>query len=190
MKRILLVALTLAVAVGLAGCAPAANSAEPTVSGSPTDAWPSIDPSLIPPAATAELPAANPSDFLTSYSDYVFKIGTGPTWCSINKAAQFVICEQDEAATQYDPIPTPDSCSYSFGFQIKLEASAPTSGKVAAFTCSGGYYADASKAETLQNGFTIKVGDFTCYTAGQTARCDNAAGNYIVLGAKAWALGN
>ena len=117
---------------------------------------------------------ANPAEYLTSYGDYVFKIGTGPTWCSINKDAQFVICEQDEAATQYDPIPVPDSCAYSYGFQIRLEATAP----------------NPSKAKTLDNGSAIKVGDFTCYTAGQTARCDNLAGNYVVLGAKAWALGD
>jgi hypothetical protein len=188
-KRFLLVALTLALVAGLAGCAPA-ESSSPTATESPTTSWPVIDPSLIPPAATADLPLANAADYLTSYSDYVFKIGTGPTWCSINKDAQFAICEQDEAATQYDPIPTPDSCSYSFGYQVKLVAKAPAAGKAAEFTCSGGYYADASKAKTLDNGYSIKVGDFTCYTAGQTARCDNAAGEYIVLGAKAWALGN
>lgn len=190
MKRFLLVGLALAVAVGLAGCAAADNNAQPSASATPTESWPAVDPSLIPPAATADLPLANPADYLTNYGDYVFKIGTGPTWCSINKDAQFVICEQDEAATQYDAIPVPDSCAYSFGFQIRLEATAPTSGKIAEFTCSGGYYADPSKAKTLDDGKAITVGDFTCYTAGQTARCDNTSGNYVVLGAKAWALGN
>ena len=83
----------------------------------------------------------------------------------------------------------PDSCAYSFGFQIRLEATAPASGKAAQFTCSGGYYADPSKAKILDDGDQLKVGEFTCYTAGQTARCDNVDGNYVVLGARAWALG-
>lgn len=185
-----MVGLTLTLALGLTGCAPAAGGSEPSDSPTPTESWPAVDPSLIPPAATADLPRANPADYLTNYGDYVFKIGTGPTWCSINKDAQFVICEQDEAATQYDPIPVPDSCAYSYGFQIRLEATAPNSGKIAEFTCSGGYYADPSKTKTLDDGKSINMGDFTCYTAGQTARCDNLAGNYVVLGAKVWALGD
>ena len=188
-KRFLWAALSLALAAGLSGCAPAANSAEQTPSATASDIWPTIDPSLIPPAATPDLPTVNPADYAT-FTDYIFKIGTGPTWCSINEQNAIVTCEQDEAATQYDPIPMPSTCDYSFGFQIRLHATVPTKGKVAEFTCSGGYYADPSKAKVLDDGYSIKVAGFTCYTAGQTARCDNSLGNYIVLGAKAWALGN
>jgi len=184
------VALSLAVVAGLSACAPAASGNDATPTASAADTMPSVDPSLIPPAATKDLPRVNPSDYVTSYTDYVFKVGDGPTWCSINQQTQFVICEQDEAATQYDPIPVPESCAYSFGYQIRLEASKPNNGQFADFTCAGGYYTDPSKAKKLDTGFAIAVGPFTCYTAGQTVRCDNAEGKYIVLGARAWALGN
>jgi len=179
----------LALVASLAACTDVNdNSASPSASVS--DAMPTIDPSLIPPAATKELPRANLTDFATSYKDYVFKVGTGPTWCSINEHTDFVICEQDEAATQYEPIPVPDSCAYSYGFQVRLDAIKPTNAPYAAFTCSGGYYTDPSKAKTLDDGYALEAGPFTCYTAGQTVRCDNAEGKYIVLGARAWALGN
>jgi hypothetical protein len=189
-KKFLLVALTLAVAVGLAGCAPAADTTQNSPSPTASNVVPTIDPRLIPPAATADLPRVASADFVTSYNDYVFKVGTGPTWCSINQKADFVICEQDEAATQYDAIAVPDSCAYSYGYQIRLESIKPNNGPFADFTCAGGYYTDPSKAKVLDDGFAITVGGFTCYTAGQTVRCDNLAGKYIVLGARAWALGN
>ena len=180
--------LGLSVVVGLTSCTPVDSGASPSASSS--DATPTIDPSLIPPAATADLPRANLSDYVTSFKDYVFKVGTGPTWCSINQQTDFIICEQDEAATQYDPIPVPDSCAYSYGYQVRLDATKPNSGDAASFTCSGGYYTDPSKAKVLDDGHAIEAGPFTCYTAGKTVRCDNKNGNYIVLGAQAWALGN
>jgi hypothetical protein len=190
MKRFLLGVAALSLALGLTGCAPAVDAKQASASSTSANSWPTVDPSLIPPAATADLPRVNAADYSSGATEYIFKVGSGPTWCSINQQSSFVICEQDEAATQYDPIPVPNSCQYSFGFQIRLESQAAKNGKAAAFTCSGGYYADPSKAKTLEDGSAISVAGFTCYTAGQTARCDNAAHQYIVLGAKAWALGN
>jgi hypothetical protein len=189
-KKFWVVAISLAVVAGLSGCVPSADGNQPTTSPTSTDATPTVDPSLIPPAATADLPRVNAADFVTSYNDFVFKVGSGPTWCSINQQAEFVICEQDEAATQYDAIPVPESCAYSYGYQIRLEVTKPNNGQFADFTCAGGYYTDPSKAKTLDDGSAITVGDFTCYTAGQVVRCDTLAGKYIVLGARAWALGN
>jgi len=183
-------ALSLAVVAGLTSCAGLDVGNDPTPSASATDSMPSVDPSLIPPAATADLPRVALNDYVTSYNDYVFKVGDGPTWCSINQQTEFVICEQDEAATLYDAIPVPDSCAYSYGYQIRLEASKPNNGDFASFTCAGGYYTDPSKAKILDDGSAIEAGPFTCYTAGQTVRCDNKDGKYIVLGARAWALGN
>jgi hypothetical protein len=186
-KKFALAGLALAIALGLAGCAPAAE-AGPTPS--PTESGNGIDPSLIPAQATSDLPMVDATQYLTDEKDFVFKIGDGPTWCSINQESKFVICEQDEAATLYDPVEMPDTCTYSYGFQVRLSASKPAKNDTAEFTCAGGYYADPTKAKPLEDGYAIRVDDFTCYTAGQTARCDNAIGNYIVLGANVWALGN
>jgi hypothetical protein len=189
-KKFLVAPLSLAVVLGLSACAADGSATGPTSSASASDQMPKIDPSLIPPAATNDLPRVAAADYVTSYNDYVFKVGNGPTWCSINEQTDFVICEQDEAATLYDPIPVPDSCAYSYGYQIKLEASKPNNAPFADFTCAGGYYTDPSKAKILDDGYAIHVGPFTCYTAGKTVRCDNLTGQYIVLGARAWALGN
>lgn len=189
MKKLLAVIAGLALVVGLTSCA-TETSPNTSPTASPTDSWQNIDPSLIPPAATADLPRAALSEYQTSYNDFVFKVGDGPTWCSINQQTEFVICEQDEAATLYDPIPVPNSCDYSYGYQIRLDATKSNNSDYASFTCAGGYYTDPSKAKILENGYALVAGPFTCYTAGQTVRCDNVSGKYIVLGAKAWALGN
>ena len=77
MKKLALVGLALAVAMGISGCAPAAE-AGPTPS--PTASGNGIDPSLIPAQATADLPMVDPAQYLTTGHDYVFKIGESNTF--------------------------------------------------------------------------------------------------------------
>jgi hypothetical protein len=175
--------LTIAV-VGLSlmfsGCAvtPNTNGAATPV---PTQTF---DPALIPTAPASDALAIDPKIFDNTFGEYTFKVGGGPTWCTINSADKFVICEQNEADATYDPLTVPSSCKLSYGYQFKL-----SEGTKGTITCASGLYADPAQAQTLNTGETVTLGAITCFVVDTTVRCDNKSGGYIVLGPEVWALG-
>ena len=148
-----------------------------------------FDPADIPTAPPADSLAVDPVVFDSGYSEYSFKVGGGPTWCTINAVENFAICEQIETDASYDPIPAPESCKVSFGYQFKLYSAQPKDADAAQITCASGLYADPSNAQTLNTGETLTVGEITCFVTDVTARCDNKKGNFIVLGPEVWAKG-
>lgn len=185
MRRVLLALGAISLAAVLAACTPV-DSGSPSQSG-----LPSIDPSLIPTTPLPNTQDVDASKFKATYGDYIFKIGQGPVWCSINADSGFAICEQNEVTAQYEPIPVPDNCQFSYGYQVRLWQVKPKdSTGLAEFMCSGGAYADPANANILNSAERISVGGFDCWVDDVTARCENGKGNYIVLGPRAWALGN
>ena len=185
MRGVAAVVLAASLLVGAAGCSASSN---PSMSPSATDALPTINPSLIPTAPPASVQDVDAASFKTSYGDYIFRVGDGPTWCTISPDFGYTVCEQSEVATQYEPIPMPNSCDYSYGYQVRLWGKKPPTGNVAEFPCSGGAFSDPTGAQTLMDGQRISVAPFSCFVAGITARCQNQGGDYIVLGPQAWAL--
>lgn len=148
-----------------------------------------FDPADIPTAPAADALVVPADIFDNGYSEYTFKVGTGPTWCTINGGENYVVCEQIETDATYDPLPVPDDCKLSFGYQFKLFESKPKGADAAQITCASGLYADSSTAQTLNPGETLTVGGITCFVTDETARCDNKRGNFIVLGPNVWAKG-
>ena len=185
MRRKLLTLSVIGLSLVLSGCAVTSGG---TGSNTPAPNQ-TFDPALIPTTPPSDALAVDPSIFDNTYGEYTFKIGDGPTWCTINKADQYVICEQNEADASYDPLNVPSSCKLSYGYQFKLWGSKPKNGKASEITCASGLYADPSAAQTLNTGETVTVGNITCFVHQITARCDNKSGNYIVLGPEVWALG-
>ena len=168
----------------LSGCA-GNSTTDPTQSGAP---MPTIDPALIPEAAASDLVSADPAIFDTGFGEYTFRIGEGPAWCTINYESNFVVCEQSEASAQYQPIPIPDTCDFSYGYQVRLWADAPSGSPIVDMPCSGGSYADPVDAKTLADREKISVNGLTCWVDQLNVRCDNEKGNYIALGPEIWAL--
>lgn len=177
-------ALAFAVALSLSGCA-SGTDAGPTDAPLPRQ---SIDPSLIPDAAPADVAVIDPIIFDSGYGEYTFKVGDGPVWCTINKDQLFVICEQDEVNAVYEPIDAPATCDYSYGYQFRLRQDSFSGQPFVDLPCSGGAYADATSANVLNDHEAVKVGNLTCWVDSITVRCDNTRGNYIALGPEAWAL--
>jgi hypothetical protein len=173
-----------AITVSLSGCAPSSDP-NPSDTSLPTQ---SIDPSLIPDAAPADATLIDPIIFDSGYGEYTFKVGDGPAWCTINKDQLFVICEQDEVNAVYEPIDTPATCDYSYGYQFRLRQDSFSGQPFVDLPCSGGAYADATSANILNDREVVKVGNLTCWVDSITVRCDNARGNYIALGPDAWAI--
>jgi hypothetical protein len=194
MARWWAVILGLGAVLALSSCSVApsdangAESATPSTSSKPS-VIPTVNPTLIPTEAPATTVDVDSAKFDDGFGGFVFKIGDGPTWCSVGADALYVICEQSEVSTQYKNIPVPASCDYSYGYQVRLWAEAPAVGQIAEFVCASGYYADPTDALTLASGEKTTVGPFSCYVDKVTARCENQTANYIVLGPKAWALG-
>lgn len=181
MRKVLSVIGALALAIVLSGCAGEPSTTEPSQS---SVSQPTPDASLIPVAPDGQVKEVDYTIFDVGYDEYLFKAGDGPVWCTINSVDNWVLCEMNEAAAEYEPLATPETCEGSYGYQIKLFADPSTE---PGFICSGGYYSDASVAQTLTTGEKITVGDITCYVNEITARCDNASGQYIALGPKVWA---
>lgn len=148
-----------------------------------------FDPADIPQALPSDALEVPPEVFDNGYSEYSFKVGSGPTWCTINAEEKFAICEQIETDASYDPLPVPDSCKVSFGYQFKLFETKPKGADAAQITCVSGLYADPAGAQTLTNGEALTVGGITCFVINDTARCDNKHENFIVLGPEVWAKG-
>jgi hypothetical protein len=186
MRRVISLIGAMALMLALAGCASDTPSADPST----TSSIPTPDASLIPPAAGTDVKAVDVAQFDVGFDEYLFKVGDGPVWCTISAAENWSLCEMNEVAAEYKPVPTPTDCQGSYGYQIKLYAAKPEKGDTAGFICSGGYYSDASVAQTLNNGESVTVGDITCYVKDLTARCDNKSGQYIALGPKVWAAVN
>ena len=188
MKRVITAFAAVALLITLGACATSpAGELSPT---SGEQAIPTPDQSLVPSAAPAAVVDVDPETFSDGFGDYVFRVGEGPTWCAISTTSNFVVCEQNEAAALYKPIPVPDTCEYSYGYQVRLWAAKPPIGETAEFACAGGSYADPNGAGTLLSGQRISIAPFSCYVEDVTARCENEAGQYIALGPKVWAIQN
>lgn len=188
MRKALTVLLGLSLAITLGACA--SSDGEAQNPDNSIQATPTPDPALIPVAAPAGLPEANPETYSDGFGDYIFKVGDGPTWCSISPESGFVLCEHNEAAASYPTIPVPATCDYSYGYQVRLWATKPADSQIAEFPCMGGSYADPTSAEILPSGQKLSVPPFSCYVDNITARCENSDGKFIALGPEVWALGN
>jgi len=131
--------------------------------------------------------------FLVEYGEYrdvIFKVGNGPTWCAISEFDDMAICEHKETEVRYEPLPIPADCNFTYGNQIKLLGSAVAGEKTADFTCANSPYSDASTSPVLADGEQITAFGFSCFVQGETARCENSTGDFIVLGPDAWAKSN
>ena len=187
MSRFAAAVLALSLAIGLGGCAASTDGAN-----SPTgsQAIPTPDPALIPPAPAETITAVDAATFDDGFGSYVFKVGNGPSWCTITPDLNQVICEQNEAAASYQPIPAPADCNGSYGYQIRLYSAKPEAGEVAGFVCSTGQWQDPAEAKVLDSGSKVTAGGFTCYVKDTAARCQNETGQFIALGPKVWAIQN
>jgi hypothetical protein len=185
MSRLVSVVLGLTLAFGLGGCAASIDGATPS-NGS--QSIPTPDPALIPPAPTETTTAVSAATFDDGFGSYVFKVGNGPSWCTITPDLNQVICEQNEAAASYQPIPTPADCNGSYGYQIRLFGTKPTDMATAGFVCSTGQWQDPAEAKVLESGSKITVGAITCSVKDTAARCENESGQFIALGPKVWAV--
>jgi hypothetical protein len=181
-NRKLLTSALLGAVLLLSGCAVTDGSQK-------DDLYQVFDPADIPDAAPSDALAVDPAVFANEYSEYSFKVGSGPTWCTINGESKYVICEQIETDATYDPLPVPEVCKLSYGYQFKLFEDKPKDDDISKITCASGLYADAATAQTLNSGETLTVGAITCFVTDITARCDNKRGNFIVLGPEVWAKG-
>ncbi len=175
----------LVLALALSGCTSEEANQEATPTAEPT---PSIDSSLIPVEAPADAVDVVPAGFITSYGDYIFKVGDGPTWCTISEVDDFVICEHKEFSAKYEAIPIPVDCEFTYGYQVRLRGAPVAGNKQAEFTCANSAWSDASNAPVLEDGQRISVGGFTCFVQKQIVRCENSSEDYIVFGPTAWAL--
>jgi hypothetical protein len=173
----------LVLGLSLTGCV---AESSPNESGAPAP-LPSIDQALIPQEPAANVVEVNPDLFTVEYGDIIFRVGTGPTWCTISEFDNIAICEHQETAVQYEPIPIPADCDFTYGNQIKLLGSAISGEKTADFTCANSPYSDATSSPALADGEQITAFGFSCFVQGETARCTNSGGQFIVLGPEAWA---
>lgn len=187
MRKVVSIVGAIALIVALAGCSSTTTDANPSTG---TSTIPTPAASLIPAPAGNDIKAVDVSLFDVGFDEYLFKAGDGPVWCTISAADDWALCELSEPAAEYTPIPVPEDCQGSYGYQIKLWGTQPQDTEAAGFICSGGYYSDPSVAQTLNSGESISVGNLTCYVKDLTARCDNKNGQYIALGPQVWAAKN
>jgi hypothetical protein len=183
MRKFYLGSSVLILSLILTGCAGQAPVDEPTLEPTPT-----IDQKLIPTAPPANVVNVDPAAFLTSYGDVIFKVGDGPTWCTMSEFDDFVICEHKEFNAKYALLPVPADCQYTFGYQLRLRGNPVAGSKMAGFTCANANWSDPSASPALLSGERITTFGFSCFVEGQVARCENRAGDYIVLGPEAWAF--
>jgi hypothetical protein len=183
MGKFFFVSSLLALSLTLSGCTVEQQIAPPTAEPTPT-----VDASLIPSQPPTDVIEVDPNKFLTSYGDLIFKVGNGPTWCTVSEYDDFVICEHAEFDAKYKPLTPPENCDYSYGYQLRLRGKPVAGSKMAEFTCPNAAWSDASMAPILQSGERITAFGFNCYVEGQTSRCENSSGDFIVLGPEAWAL--
>ena len=144
----------------------------------------------IPSKPAADAPLVDAANYQNTYGDYVFRIGGGTVWCTINTQPEFVLCEHTEIDVTYKLPTAPDSCQGAWGYQAKLWGYQPSEGKVSDWYCSSGLYSDPEGIYDLPSGSKIRVGAITCYAAEQVARCDNESGQYLALGSDVYGFGN
>ena len=168
--------------LSVSGCTAESENLEPTPEPTPT-----VDETLVPTSPPVEVVDVDPASYLTDYGDIIFKVGDGPTWCTMSDFDDFVICEHTELDAKYEQIPIPEDCQYSFGYQLRLRGTPVEGSKMAEFTCASANWSDASGSPVLASGERITTFGFSCFVEGQVARCENSAGDYIVLGPEAWA---
>ena len=183
MGKTVLTGALLVLALSLTGCTAETTPTE-TDGSTPL---PTIDQALIPQEAPADVVEVDPDLFLVEYGDIIFKVGDGPTWCTLSEYDDIAICEHKETEVRYEPLPIPADCLYTYGNQIKLLGSPVAGQKNADFTCANSPYSDASTSPSLADGEQITAFGFTCFVEGETARCENSTGDFIVLGPDAWA---
>lgn len=174
MRRFGVLFIAVAAALALSGCA--------STSDTPT--------AKIPDKPAVSAPEVNPADYSNSYGGYVFRVGGGTVWCTINQNPAFALCEHNEVDVAYKVPATPAGCQGAWGYQAKLWAFQPSQGSVADWYCSSGLFSDPEGIYDLPSGSKITVGDLTCYAAETVARCDNINGQYIALGFEVFGFGN
>ena len=118
----------------------------------------------------------------------IFKVGDGPTWCTMSEFDNFVICEHREFDAKYEQLPLPADCQYTYGYQLRLRGAPVEGSKMAEFTCANANWSDPSAAPILASGERITTFGFSCFVEKQAARCENSMGDFIVLGPDAWAM--
>ena len=144
----------------------------------------------IPDRPSAEAPVVNAANFQNSYGSYVFRIGGGTVWCTINPTPLFVLCEHNEIDVSYKLPDTPAGCQGAWGYQARLFAYQPSTGKMSDWYCSSGLFSDPEGIYDLPSGSKITVGAITCYATDSIARCDNETGQYFALGPEVYGFGN
>jgi hypothetical protein len=183
-SKALITAIVL-VSLSLTGCS---AEQEPTANPTPTpDSTPTVEASAAPTVAPVDLVIVEPSKFMTSYGDLIFRVGDGPTWCTLSEAQNVAVCEHSEADALYEPVPIPDDCLDSYGSQLRLLGKPVAGESTAGFTCVSSLYSDPSGAPVLASGESVTDFGFLCFVEEQSARCENSNGDYIALGPKAWA---
>lgn len=190
MSRVLVASVLLGVSLVLSSCSATPIDDAANNGSNQSRPTPTPDQALVPSEVPTDLMVIDPEVFNNGFDEYVFKVGEGPTWCTISPVSQFTLCEQNEAAAIYAPIPAPESCVYSYGYQVRLWSSKPEIGDFADFACSGGFYSDASDAKTLLTGQSVSAAGFTCFVENVTARCGNESGQWMALGPQVWSLHN
>jgi hypothetical protein len=146
--------------------------------------------SKIPDKPPVEAPTVNAADYSNGYGGYVFRIGGGTVWCTVNESPSFALCEHRDVDVAYKLPVAPESCQGAWGYQAKLWAFQPSEGKVSDWYCSSGLYSDPEGIFDLPSGSKIVVGDITCFAAEKVARCDNLDGKYFALGSDVYGFGN
>jgi hypothetical protein len=144
----------------------------------------------LPEKPSVETPMVNEADYTDGYGGYIFRVGGGTVWCTINVTPGFALCEHRDIDVTYEIPAAPASCEGAWGYQAKLWAFQPSEGQVADWFCSSGLFSDPEGAYSLPSGSKIVVGDITCYAAETVARCDNTKGQYLALGAGIFGFGN
>ena len=183
MGKTVLTSALLVLTLSLTGCAAEDTSTSPDGS----TPLPTIDQALIPQEAPEDVVEVDPDLFMVDYGDIIFKVGTGPTWCTLSEYDDIAICEHKETDVRYEPLPVPTDCIYTYGNQIKLLGSSVSGEEIASFTCANSPYSDARTSPVLADGEQITAFGFSCFVQGETARCENSTGEFIVLGPDAWA---
>ena len=183
-SKALITAIVL-VSLSLTGCS---AEQEPTANPTPTpDSTPTVEASAAPTEAPVDLVIVEPSKFISSNGDLIFRAGDGPTWCTLSEAENVAVCEHSEADALYESVAIPDDCQNAYGSQLRL-LSKPVSGEqTAGFACVSSLYSDPSGAPVLASGESVTDFGFLCFVEDQSARCENSNGDYIALGPKAWA---
>ncbi len=185
MSRLLAASLSLGLALTLGACATPTDAGNVQSTAKPT---PTPDQALVPKAPSTPLTEVDPEIYNDGFDWYTFRAGDGPTWCTITPESDRVLCEQNEAAAQYQPVPSEEGCAGSYGYQVELFASKPENGEIVGFPCASGQFQDPSAAQVLSAGSRITVGSISCFVEDVTARCENTTGQWIALGPKVWSL--